>query len=229
MKKMLMPGLLAASMFCCLNARAETEWGSTGDLREFRFKGEPVGITTSIRMSSPDGSQTGQAQLQTPGRTDGRLEFIGTVGFGTAATGGGRRGGGGADRGGGGGASGASLRVQIDDIATGTTTFDVSASSSTNIPLDGIYYWFNFAGANFATGSAELVPADGAPTTLSFASRPTGGTRYADATVKSIRINGAGSRVVEFSFANPTHIVLQQSPGGGRGGGVAPGKSITAS
>ena len=91
MKKMFMPGLLAASVFCCLNARAETEWGSTGDLREFRFKGEPIGITTSIRMSSPDGSQTGQAQLQTPGRTGGRLEFTGNVGFGTAAGGGGRR------------------------------------------------------------------------------------------------------------------------------------------
>jgi O-glycosyl hydrolase len=225
MKKLLVAGLLAASVFCCLNTRAETEWGSTGDLREFRFKGEPIGITTSIRMSSPDGAQTGQAQLQTPGRADGRLEFTGNVGFGTAAaTGaGGRRGGGG-----GGGAPGASLRVQVDDVATGTTTFDVSASASTNMPLDGIYYWFNFAGANFAAGNAELVPADGAPTTVSFASQPTGGTRYADATVKSIRITGAGNRVVEFSFANPTHIVLQQSPGGGRGGrggGGAPGGS----
>jgi len=104
MKKMLMPGLLAASVFYCLNACAETEWGSTGDLREFRYKGEPIGITTSIRMSSPDGSQTGQAQLQTPGRTGGRLEFTGNVGFGTAAAAGagGRRGGGG----GGGGAPG---------------------------------------------------------------------------------------------------------------------------
>ncbi len=104
------------------------------------------------------------------------------------------------------------------------------ATANTAIPLDGIYYWFNFAGANFATGSAELgYQSNGAPTTLSFASQPTDGTRYADATVKSIRINGAGNRVVEFSFANPTHIVLQQSPGGGRGGGVAPGITITAS
>ena len=123
-------------------------------------------------------------------------------------------------RGGGGGAPGASLRVQVDDVATGTTTFDVSASASTNMPLDGIYYWFNFSGANFAAGSAELVTSapNAAPITLSFANLPTGGTRYADATVKSIRITGAGNRVVEFSFANPTHIVLQQSPGGGRGG-----------
>ncbi len=127
MKKMLMPGLLAASMFCCLNARAETEWGSTGDLREFRFKGEPIGITTSIRMSSPDGSQTGQAQLQTLGRagtqTGTETVFTGNLGFGTAATGGGRRGGGGADRGGGGGAPGASLRVQVDDMAIDAAAF----------------------------------------------------------------------------------------------------------
>jgi hypothetical protein len=213
MKKMLVPSLVAASVFCCLNARADTEWGSTGDMREFRYQGEPIGIITCIRMSSPDGSQTGQAQLQTPGRTGTRLEFAGNVGFGTAAAAGasGRRG-----SGGGSGVPGASLRVQADDAATDTTTFDVSASSSTNMPLDGIYYWFTLAGANFAAGSAELVPADGAPSTVSLASQPTGGTRYADATVKSIRITGAGNRVVEFSFANPTHIVLQQSRNTGR-------------
>ncbi len=80
-------------------------------------------------MSSPDGSQTGQAQLQTLGRAGRKpartMVFTGNVGFGTAATGGGRRGGGGADRGGGGGASGASLRVQIDDMAIDATAFYV--------------------------------------------------------------------------------------------------------
>ena len=218
MKRTLIPSLLAAAGFCSLSARAETEWGSTGDMRSFRYKGEPIEITTSIRMSSSDGSQTGQAQLQTPGRTGGRLVFTGNLGFGTAAGAGGRRGGGGADRGGGGGASGASLRVQVDDTATDTTTFDVQASASTAIPLDGIYYWFTLAGANFATGSAELISSDAAPTKVSLASLPAGKTNYADATVKSIRITGTGNRVVEVFFANPAHLVLQPTLGGGRGG-----------
>ena len=55
MKKLLIPSLLAVSACCGLCARADTEWGSTGDLRSFRYKGEPIELTTSIRMSSPDG------------------------------------------------------------------------------------------------------------------------------------------------------------------------------
>jgi hypothetical protein len=132
--------------------------------------------------------------------------LTGSLSFGAAASGG-RRGGSG------GGGPGANLRVQIDDTATDTTTFDVQASAHTNIFLDGIYYWFNSAGANFAAGSAELVPsaADAAPTKVSLASLPSGSTRYADATVNSIRLTGTANRVVEFSFATPAHIVLQQT------------------
>ena len=225
MKRILIPSLLAVSLFCCRSARAETEWGQTGDLRTFRYKGEPIEMTTSIRMSSPDGSQTGQAQLSTTGRAGTKLLLTGNLNFGAAAgerggrggAGGGRRGGGGRD---GGGAGGASLRVQIDDIATDTTTFDVQATSSTNIPLEGIYYWFTLGGANFAAGSAELVPPAGnaAPVKVSLATLPAANTRLADATVKSIRFTGAASHVVEFSFANPAHIILQPTLGGGRGG-----------
>jgi hypothetical protein len=219
MKEMAVPSLLAASVLCCLSAGAETEWGSTGDLRCFRYKGEPIELTTSIRMSSPDGSQTGQAQLQSTGRTGTRMVLTGNLGFGAAAGGDGRggRGGGGSRQGGGG--QGVSLRVETDDTAPDTTTFDVQASANTAIPLDGIYYWFNLAGANFATGSAEFVPSDAgaAPVKVSLASLPDGSTRYADATVKSFRITGTANRAVEFSFASPTHIVLQQSRGGGRG------------
>ena len=118
------------------------------------------------------------------------------------------------------GAGGARLQVQVDDIATDTTTFDVRASASTNIPLEGLYYWFTLAGANFAAGSAELVPPTGnaAPVKVSLATLPAANARLADATVKAIRFTGAANRVVEFAFANPTHIILQPTVGGGRGG-----------
>ena len=222
MKKILIPSLLAVSLFCYLSARAETEWGQTGDLRTFRYKGEPIEMTTSIRMTSPDGSQTGQAQLSTTGRTGTKLLLTGNLAFGAAGgdrggAAGGRRGGGGRD---GGGAGGARLQVQVDDTATDTTTFDVQASATTNMPLEGIYYWFTLGGANFASGSAELVPPTGnaASAKVSLASLPAGSTRYADATVKAIRITGAANRVVEVSFANPAHIILQPTVGGGRGG-----------
>jgi hypothetical protein len=223
MKKVLIPSLLAAAMFCSLNARAETEWGSTGDLRAFRYKGEAIELTSNIRMTSPDGTQTGQAQLQTTGRTGTRLLLTGNLAFGVAADGAGKGKGGagkGAGKSGGGAAGGARLRVQVDDITADTTTFYVEASTNTAIPLDGIYYWFNLAAANFAAGSAELVPADNAPPSkVSLADPPASGTRFVDATVKSIRIRGAGNRVVEFSFANPAHVVLQKTSGGGRNGG----------
>ncbi len=178
MKKMLIPSLLAVSACCCLCARADTEWGSTGDLRSFRYKGEPIELTTSIRMSSPDGAQTGQAQLQTTGRTGTRLVLTGNLGFGSSANTAGKgkgAGKGGPGKGGGAGPGGVGLRVQVDDTATDTTTFDVQASAGTSIPLDGIYYWFNLAGANFAAGTAELVPADNAAAQQGLARRPAGG------------------------------------------------------
>ena len=224
--KSLKSPLLSAFLVVCFTAaaRAETEYGGTGDMRDFRYKGESIGLTTSIRMSSPDGSQTGQARLQTSGRTGTRMVWTGNLGFGTP---GGRGGGPGGGRGGDGGmVGGASLRVQIEDAAPDTTTFDVQASANTAIPLDGIYYWFNLAGGSFAGGTAEMTRTDNAaPGKVSLAGLPEGSTRYADATVKSIRISGTANRVVEFTFANPTHIVLQETRGGGRGnrGGGAPG------
>jgi hypothetical protein len=219
MKRLFLPSLLAASVLCGSSARAETEWGQTGDLRCFRYKGEQIELTSSIRMTSPYGSQTAQAQLQSTGRTGSRIVFTGNLAFGASGAAGGA-GRGAAPGGGGGGAPGVSLRVQADDTATDTTIFDIQASATTNTPLEGIYYWFTMAGASFASGSAEMVPSavDAPFTKLSLSSLPSGSTRHAVATVKSIRITGAANRSVEFSFASPTHIVLQQSPGFGRGG-----------
>jgi hypothetical protein len=226
MKKMLIPSLMAVFAFCCLNVRAETECAGTGDLRGFRYKGEMINLTSSIRMTSPDGAQTGQAQLRGAGRTGTRQVFTGNVGFGggAGAAGKGKGGGkGGAGKGGGAG-GGVGLQVQLDDTAPDTTTFDVQATATAAIPLEGINYWFNLPGANFATGSAELVAADNAAATkVSLAGLPAGSTRYADATVRSIRISGAANRVVEFTFANPTHIILQETRGGGGGRGGAGG------
>ena len=85
--------------------------------------------------------------------------FTGNVGFGggAGAAGKGKGGGkGGAGKGGGAG-GGVGLQVQLDDTAPDTTTFDVQATATAAIPLEGINYWFNLPGANFATGSAELV------------------------------------------------------------------------
>jgi hypothetical protein len=239
--KLLTSTLLAAFAAAAIAtaARADTEWGGTGDLREFRYKGEPIGLTTSMRMTSPDGSQTAQASLQSPGRTGSNVTFNGNVvlgaagaagrgGPGAGGAGAGAAGGGGRGAGrGGGGAGGASVRVQIGDVAPDSTTFDVQATASTAIPLDGIYYSFNLSGANFSSGSAQIVPSgDAATINVSLGSLPQGTTRYADNTVKSIRITGTANRVVEFTFASPTHIVLQETRGGGRGGrggGGAPG------
>ena len=230
MKKMLIPSLMAASLFC-LSAGAETEWGQTGDLRCFRYKGEQIEMTTAIRMTSPDGSQTGQATLSTTGRTGTKLVLTGNLGFGGAAGGRAGRGGGGGggargDRGGGGGAGGASLRVEIDDTATDTTTFDVTASTTTAIPMEGIYYVFNVGGASFAAGSVEFVPYllpeilpnSPAPAKFSLAGLPEGRTNYVDDKVESIRLTGAANHVVEVTFANPTRVILQETAGGGRGG-----------
>ena len=221
MKRMFHPSLLAVSVLCGLSARAETEWGQTGDLRGFRYKGEPIELTTSIRMSSPGRlpNRPGPVAVHRAHRHETAIYRQPRL-FGAAGGSRGARGG----RGGRGGwrrrAGGVSLRVQIDDTATDTTTFDVQASANTAIPLDGIYYWFNLAGANFAAGSAEFRPVRRRCRSrqVSLASLPAGSTRYADATVKSIRITGAANRVVEFTFANPTHIVLQETRGGGRGG-----------
>ena len=227
MKNLFIPSLLAVSLFCCVSARAETEWGQTGDLRCFRYKGEQIDLTTSLRMTSPDGSQTAQATLSTTGRTGTKLALTGNLGFAGAAAAGDRgargdrggRGGGGRGPGGGGG-GGVSLRVQIDDTATDTTTFDITASATTNTPLGGIYYWFNVGGAGFAGGSAEIVTPRSSfgPETVSLASLPAGRTNYFDGAVQSIRLTGAANHVIQVTFASPARVILQESAGGGRGG-----------
>ena len=109
--------------------------------------------------------------------------------------------------------------MQIDDTAPDTTTFNVQASCQHRHPPRWRQLLVQPGRRHFAAGSAELVPADNAaPTKVSLASLPAGSTHYADASVKSIRVTGTGNRVVEFSFANPTHIVLQETRGeAGRG------------
>jgi hypothetical protein len=235
--KLLTTGLIALALAGSISAaaRADTEWSGTGDMRDFRFKGESIGLTANIRMTSPDGSQTGMASLTTA-RTGTRVAFTGNIGFGGAA--GGRGGGGGAPggRGGGGGvpAGGASLRVQTDDTAPDTTTFDVQATAAAAIPLEGMYYSFNLSGANFSAGSAEAVLADGtAPSKVSLASPPQGSSKYLDVTARSIRLTGNANRTIEFTFPNSTHVIVQQAPasggrgaGGGGRGGSAPSISL---
>jgi hypothetical protein len=203
--------------------RADTEWNGTGDLREFRYQGEPIGLTSSIWMSSPDGSQTAPAVLRSPGRAGARVEFIGNLGFGEMAGGGRGFGAGGAGRGGG-AAGGVNLNVQTIDRAADTTIFDIHAAAVTNIPLAGLYFCFNLNAGNFAAGNASLGTTDSSaatPKIISLASQPPGGTRFAAAEVSFIRITGKGNRKVEFTFTNPTHIILQEPTGGGRGGSRA--------
>ncbi len=194
-----------------------------GDLREFRYLGDAVGLTARIQMVSPDRSQTGQANLRSPGRNGGRLDFNGNIGFVDATPGGGGGGRGGGPRGGGG--AGVNLRLQINDIAPDTSTFDVQAAANTAIPLDGIYYSFNFSNGNFSGGSAIITGTGSSPATIALAAPQSdaGVTRLADTAVTSIRITGTGNRSVEFTFANPTRIILQRPPRparrGGQGGG----------
>ena len=207
--------LLAAASIV---TRADTEWGGTGDLREFRYQGEPIGLTAGIRMISPDGSRTGQASLRSLGRAGKREDFNGNAGLGDAPGGGRGFGPGGGGRRGGGGVN---IHEQMEDIAPDTTTIDVQATANTAIPLQGLYFRFTLARGDFAGGHAIIGAGDSsnsAPRTVSFASSPQAGVHLADATVSSIRITGTGNRSVEFTFANPTHIILEgPPPEGGRG------------
>jgi hypothetical protein len=218
------PFLLSTLLFLAappVTTRADTEWGGTGDLREFRDQGEPIGLTAGIRMTSPDGSLTVQAILRSPGRAGNREDFNGNTGFDDASRGGRGFGPGGGGRRGGSGGGGVNIHEQINDIAPDTTTIDVQATANTAIPLQGLYFRFTLARGDFAGGHAILGAADtsgSATGTVSFASPSPAGAHLADATVSSIRITGTGNRSVELTFSSPTHIILEgPPPEGGRG------------
>jgi len=188
--------------------RANTEWGGAGDLREFRFQGDPIGLTASIRMISPDGTQTAQATLRNPGLIGAREVFNGTVGFNPASGSGRGFGPGGVGR-------GVNITEQSIDLAPDTTNIDAQVRADTAVPLGGLYFWINLSRGDFATGSATICESDssnGAQRIVSLASLPPKGTRLADATVSVIRITGTDNRSVQFAFASPTHIILQAPP-----------------
>jgi hypothetical protein len=183
------------------STHANTEWGGLGDLREFRYEGDPVGLTAHILMISPDGSQAGSANLRNTGQIGAHELFNGTVTFGPPPGAG--RHFGLAD------AGAVTVREQIDDIAPDTTTVDIQASANRPIPLKALYFSFSFSRAAFSSGSATLAISDHAtPPAISLASPLPDGTPLADATVSSIRITGAANRTVEITFPAPTHIIL---------------------
>ncbi len=200
--------------------RAETECNGNGDVRDFRYQGEVIHLTSNIRFDSPDGSQTGQASLQGQPRDGTHQTFIGNLAFGATP---GAAGIGGRARGGGGPA----LRVQLNDASSDTTTFDLDAISNTPLALGGLYFWLNLDGGTFAGSTAEPIMAGATAAkdgeSISLAGAPPNTGHFVDATVQSIRFSGAGNCAVEMRFASPTHIVVQQAPGAGRGGrGGAP-------
>ena len=214
------------------SALGETECRGWGDVRDFRYKGDLIDITSNLRMVSPDETQTAQinnqARIQGPVRAGTKQTYAGTFAFGQAQQGrGGPAAGGGAPAG-----PPVTFRVQMDDTAPDTTAFDITASAGAAVPLKNMSYYFNIPGAEFNGGTLELTSADAAAavTKVPLAGAPPGANRYADnVTVKSLRFTGK-TRNIAVTFASPTPIVIQENRGGGgRGNGGGGGLSYSVS
>ncbi len=128
-------------------------------------------------------------------------------------TGGAGRGGGpgGGGRGRGGTpAAGASYRATYKDVAPGTAEAEIQITSTTNIPMQGVFFAIALPGADYAGGSVQWIePASGAETPVSLAAAPPSGTNlYLRASAKGVRLV-APRRQIESSFPGPAQLVIR--------------------
>ena len=190
----------------------QAECAAGGNLRGIRVDGELMAFTASIRAvasSRADESQGGRGRGGGGqfSRDEGTLVVTGNL------TGGASRGGGpGVGGRGRGGApvAGANYRAIYKDGALGTVEAEIQITSTTNLPLQGVFFAIALPGADYAGGSAHLLaPVAAAETPVSLAATSPAGTNvYVRAFAKGVRVV-APRRQIEINLPAAAEFVIR--------------------
>ena len=122
---------------------------------------------------------------------------------------GGGPGGGGRGRGGA-PVAGANYRAIYKDVAPGTVEAEIQITSTTNLPLQGVFFAIALPGADYAGGSAHLLaPVSAAETPVSLAATSLPGTNvYVRASAKGVRVV-ASRRQIEINLPAAAEFVIR--------------------
>src|SRR5208282_5097321 len=107
-------------------------------------------------------------------------------------------------------AAGVRYRAVYKDVAPGTVEAQVEITSTTNIPMEGIFFAIGLPGDDYASGSAQLIaPTSAAETPVTFATAgPHGTNLYLRASAKGVRM-AASRRQMDLNLPAPTELIIR--------------------
>ncbi|MGO8926907.1 MAG: hypothetical protein ACLQU3_08470 [Limisphaerales bacterium] len=190
---------------------AQAECAAGGNLRGIRVDGELMAFGASIRAVASSGADESPGRGRGGGgqfsRDEGTLVVTGSLTGGVGRGGG--PGGGGRGRGGV-PVGGANYRAIYKDAAPGTVEAEIQITSTTNLPLHGVFFAIALPGTDFAGGSAHLlalVAAAQTPVSLAATSSP-GTNVYVRAFAKGVQVVAA-HRQIELNLPAPVELVVR--------------------
>jgi hypothetical protein len=200
------PRFIVASLFALGSWNAEAfgqvECTPEGNLRGIRVQGELMAFRTSIRAVVSDAGDGQGGRGRGSGgqfsRKDGALIATGSLSGDTG-------------RGGGPPPAGASYRAVFKDVAPGAVAVEIEISSTTNTPMQGVYFVTALPGGDYAAGSAQwIAPISTANAPISLAAaRASGGNPMGRASAKGVRLVSP-QRQIEIQLLIPAELVIRE-------------------
>jgi len=170
-----------------------------------------MAFSTSIREVVPTAADESQGGRGRGGGGQFSRDGSALIATGSLSGGAGRGGGPGGGRfRGGAPAAGTSYRASFKDVASGTVDAEIQITSTTNTPMQGVFFAIGLPGADYAGGSAQLIaPTSAAGTPVSpAATRSSGPNLYLRASAKGVRVVSP-RRQIELSFPAPVELSIQ--------------------
>ncbi len=209
------PRFIVASLFALGSWNAEAlgqvECTPEGNLRGIRVQGELMAFSTSIRavVSNVGDGQGGRGRGSGGqfSREDSALIATGSLSGDTGRGGG--PGGGRSRRGP--PSAGASYRAVFKDVAPGAVAVEIQISSTTNTPMQGVYFVTALPDGDYAADSAQWISptsAANAPISLA-AARASGGNPVGRTSAKGVRLVSP-RRQIEIQLPIPAELVIRE-------------------
>ncbi|MGD0138008.1 MAG: hypothetical protein ABSD28_03975 [Tepidisphaeraceae bacterium] len=189
----------------CSKSFGQAECVPSGGLRGIRIEGELMAFTTGIRavragstsIVQARGERLGNAQFSRDGDKQICSGGLRTTDF--------RPGGGGGFRG---TPSPLTCRLTFEDAGQGIVKVDVQAGATTDVAMEGIYFFIHLPSADYSSGYAQLVGAPSSESASLAATQPSGINRYLDGSAGGLRVTSP-HRQLEVSFDSPMPIVVR--------------------
>ena len=107
-------------------------------------------------------------------------------------------------------AAGVRYRAVYKDVAPGTVEAQVEITSTTNIPMEGVFFAIGLPGDDYAGGSAQLIePTSAAETPVTLAAAGSRGTNlYLRASAKGVRM-AASRRQMDLNLPAPAELMIR--------------------